>query len=407
MVKGLSNRDAVVAMVLAMMGTGITFMPYAFKSAGYLNAIFLMTFFGMGTAVSCYCISYTAKRSKQDSPTYSSLASSISTTLGYAVNISIFFNGYLAAVNFYRYLSDLITRNSHYIRSLTSDYERSRKIVVLILAAPFLYLSSKKTLSGLVVTSYLSIASVSYLAFLMVYLFLTVGTSCAVGEAKAFNGSLGEAVPFFISSMVCQANMVKIYTEMKTRSSRSIIIVSLGAAIGGMLINGLIGLFGYLVFGDGVSGEIITELSDMDSLINRRLREGWDKSNIMSGMAIYGMMLTLFGGYPVQVNPVVDMILKLLPGERRTEMSRRIIVVLLFLIAMSLNLMEELKTKVIKKFLGATFSNSVAFVYPFIYYLSTRKERSFVSSFMCILMIGMSIIVSIYTVFRFAVDGTK
>ncbi|KAG5859083.1 transmembrane amino acid transport protein [Encephalitozoon hellem] len=400
MIKGLSNRDAVVAMVLAMMGTGITFMPYAFKSAGYLNAIFLMVFFAIGTAISCYCISYAAKYSGHENPTYSSLASNISTALGYIVNVSIFFNGYIAAVNFYRYLSDLIVRNSHYIQNLTSDYEKSRKVVVLILAIPFLYLSSKKTLSGLAFTTYLSIASVIYLAFLMIYLFFTVGSTFADGKPKPFNESLGESVPFFISSMVCQANMVKIYGEMEKKSNKNIIIVSLGAAIGGMLINCLIGFFGYFVFGDGVSGEIMSELSDMNNPINKYLRSGWDKNNIMSGMAVYGMMLTLFGGYPLQVNPVVDMIFKFLPVEKRTEVNRKVIVILLFLIAVSLNLMEELKTKVMKKYLGATFSNSVAFVYPFVYYLSTKKEKSLASKSVCTLMIGMSIVVSIYTIFR-------
>lgn len=400
MIKGLSNKDAVVAMVLAMMGTGITFMPYAFKSAGYLNAMFLMIFFAMGTAISCYCISYSAKYSGHENPTYSSIASNISTTLGYIVNVSIFFNGYLAAVNFYRYLSDLIVKNSYYIQNLTDDYEKSRKVVVLILAVPFLYLSSKKTLSGLTFTTYLSIASVMYLAFLMAYLFFTVGSTFAIGEAKPFNESLGESVPFFISSMVCQANMVKIYAEMEEKSNRNIMIVSLGAANGGMLVNCLIGFFGYFVFGDGVSGEIITELSDMDNPVNRHLRSGWDKNNIMSGMAVYGMMLTLFGGYPIQVNPVIDMIFKLLPVEKRTEVNRKGIVVLLFLVAVFLNLMQELKTKVIKKFLGATFSNSVAFVYPFVYYLSTKKEKSLLSTSLCMFMIGMSVTVSLYTVFK-------
>ncbi|AFN84144.1 putative amino acid permease [Encephalitozoon romaleae SJ-2008] len=400
MIKGLSNKDAVVAMVLSMVGTGITFMPYAFKSAGYLNAIFLMIFFAMGTAVSCYCISYAAKYSGHENPTYSSIASSISTTLGYIVNVSIFFNGYLAAVNFYRYLSDLIVGNSYYIQNLTSDYEKSRKVVVLILAVPFLYLSSKKTLSGLALTTYLSIASVLYLAFLMAYLFFTVGSTFAIGEVKPFNESLGESVPFFISSMVCQANMVKIYAEMENKSNRNIMIVSLGAATGGMLVNCLIGLSGYFVFGDGVSGEIITELSDMNNPVNKHLRSGWDKKNIMSGMAVYGMMLTLFGGYPIQVNPVVDMIFKNLPVEKRTEVNRKGIVILLFLVAIFLNLMQELKTKVIKKFLGATFSNSVAFVYPFVYYLSIKKEKSLLSTSVCIFMIGMSVMVSLYTIFK-------
>lgn len=401
MSEGLNNRDAIVAMVLAMLGTGIAFMPYAFKSSGYLNALLPMGFFAAGTVISCYCIAYAAKRSKQEGPTYSSLASDISKALEYAVNTSIFFNGYLAAVNFYRYLSDLIVKNSSYIQGLTDSHESSRKLVVLVLAIPFLYLSSKRTLSGLAFTTYLSIASASYLAFLMIYLFFAVGSTCATGDPKPFNGSLGEAVPFFISSMVCQANMVKIYGEMKNKGSKDIVVVSLGAAAGGMLINGMIGFFGYHVFGDAVSGEIITELSDMNNPVNKRLRDGWDKSNIMSRMAIWGMTLTLLGGYPVQVNPVVDMIFKLLPSRRKTESGRMGIVVVLFLVAVALNLMEELKTKVIKKFLGATFSNSVAFVYPFIYYLSVTKERSLVSTAACILMMGISITVSIYTVFKF------
>ncbi|TBU13974.1 putative amino acid permease [Ordospora colligata] len=403
----LSNKDAIVTMILSMMGTGVTFMPYAFMSAGYLNAISLMLFFGLGTVGSCYCISYVVKHSKENSPTYSSLAHDISKYLGYLVNVSIFFNGYLAAVNFYRYLSDMIVNNSSFIREVTDNVENSRKIVVLAMAIPFIYLSMKKTLSGLAFTSYMSVISVSYLAFLMIYLFFSVGTECATGGVKATNQSLRSAVPVFISSMVCQGNMVKIYLEMKNKSSTNVLIVSSGAVIGAILINGLTGLFGYFVFGESIDGEIMSELSKMDSPVNKLIRKGWDKNNIMPKMATFGMTLTLFGGYPVQLVPVIEMLFKAFPESKRTEMNRKAIVILLFIVCILLNLLKELKTKIIKRFLGATFSNSVAFVYPFIYYMCISKKRSMSATIMCISMIVISVSVSVYTIANFLRNGLE
>lgn len=401
----LSNRGAIITMITTMLGTGVTFMPCTFRSVGYVNAISLILFFGVATFFSCCSISLAAKRSKQATPTYSSLGSEISTLLGHVVNVSIFFNGYLAGINFYRYLSDLIVKNSSYMRNLADSQEVSRKITVLVLAAPFFYLLLKKTLSGLALTSYLCVVSISYLALLMIYLYATVGSSCADGQARPFNTSLGEGIPFFISSMVCQANMVKVYTEMRGKTTRDIVIVSAGAAIGGMLINGLTGFFGYVVFGESIRSEILTVLSDSNTAVNREVRRGWDKGNITTRLAVYGVMLVLFGGYPVQVSPVAEMIFRLLPEDKKTETGRKAVITVLFLVCMLLALVEGLGTKVVKTFSGATFSNSIAFVYPFVYYLSTRNKLVTIPGILCVSMIALSVWVSVYTVVKLVVAG--
>lgn len=404
MVRELTNSEAIVSMVTTMMGTGVTFMPYAFKSAGYIMGTLFIIFNGMITFFSCYCISYAAKHSKKDNPTYSGLATGISRSMGYVVNISIFFNGYLAGINFYRYLTDLIIRNSEYIRNISNNDENSRKVLVFILAGPFFYLLLKKKLSGLVIISYLSVMSISYLTFLMIYLYFSL-ESRINGEIRPFNSSFGEGIPFFISSMVCQANMVRVYNEMKSKSHRDIIVVSLGAAVGGVLINGLTGLFGYLALGESIKDEVLTMLSNRDSSVNVFIRKGWDKNNIMSKMAVYGMMVVLFCGYPMQIAPVVEMLFKLLPETKRTEVNRKLIIVTLFLICISLTLVKALYPKTIKKFCGAVFSNPVAFVYPFVYYLSVKRNIVSASGVLCTLMILLSAGISIRAIINIVAEN--
>lgn len=387
-------------MVTAMIGTGITFMPFAFRCVGYINAMLLIAFFGTVTFFSCLSIAHAAKHSGQDSPSYSSLAASISAPMAHIVNVSLFFNGYLTAINFYRYLSELLVENSPFVRSLAGSDEAARRIVVLVLAVPFFYLLMKKTLSALAFTSYLSIASASYLVFLMVYLYLTIGESGAEGRAQPFNTSFAEGIPFFVSSMTCQASMFKVYGEMRTRTTRDIVAVSLFTALGGMLIMGLTGLGGYLVFGEVLDGNVLVLLSSTSSPVSRAVRNGWDKNSIMCRMVVYCMMLVMFGGYPVQIAPVVDMLFKLLPDARKTETSRRMVVALLFVVCVLLALVKNLKTKVIKTICGAVFSNPIAFAYPFVYFLHAQKRLRAVTTAPCLAMIAMSIVICVWTVVR-------
>jgi amino acid permease len=398
----MSRKTAVVSMITTMFGTGINWMPYVFGRVGYAHALLLIALVGVATSVSCYFIAYAAKKSPTTHPTYASLSSELSPMLSYFVSVALFFNSYLTNINFCKYLSLLLIRNSSLLRGLGRDEESARAVVVLLLTPPFLYLVMKKNISALYITSYVTVMSVSYIALLMTLLYSFLGESCADKRAMPFKNDFKTALPFLISCMVCQANMVKFYVEMEDKSEGSIVAVSVSAAIGGALINSVVGLFGYLVLGDGLNTEILSYLSDPDSRINIRLAELGDKYNVLSRIATYSAMLILFGGFPVQFNPLSDIILRYLPENKRTDQVRKLVILLLFVLCMLFAMIRNLEITTIKRFTGAVFSNPIAFVYPFLYYVHAKGLSFGVLQGIGVAMMTVSIgvgLISIYALF--------
>jgi amino acid permease len=393
----MSRKTAIVSMITTMFGAGINWMPYVFGRVGYVNALAILALVGIATSISCYFMACAAKESPQKYPTYSSLSSEISPALSYFVSITLFFNSYLTNVNFCKYLSLLLVQNFSFLRVLADDKESARAVVVLLLFAPFLYLVMKKDISSLYITSYITVISVSYIAFLMALFYLFLGSSCAEKAAVPLSSDFRTALPFLISSMVCQANMVKFYVEMEDKSENSIVLVSIGATVGGALINGLTGLCGYLVFGE-IGTEILSYLSDPKSAINLRLAEIGDKHNVVSKFAIYSSMLILFGGFPVQFSPLSEIILNYFPEDRRTERARKLTILFLFITCMLIAMIRGLEIQTIKRLTGAAFSSPIAFVYPFIYYVYARGFALTVLHVIGVAMAAASVAIGIVSV---------
>lgn len=392
---GLSVTSAIVTMVTSMMGTGINYMPYAFKSVGYIRGILLINGVGILTFFSLYAISIAANRSKDPSPTYSSLSTRISKYLKVLVDISIFSSCFGVNVVFYRYLAGLIMVMLPVNRYV--DLEVGRKIVVGVLAVPFLLLSLKKDLSSLKVTSYITVASVTYLAMLMGNYWLFIGERCVEEPAQKFGSQFSSGISCFMLALSCQANMVKTYTELEHKSSGNIIKVAMGASFLGTLIYGSVGLCGYFVFGNTIKSSIIDILIDPKAGINTYLVNSTiDKYALSSKIACIGAMLVLFGAFPVQMNPLVGIPLSYFMQEgRNIDVIRKKVVFVLMPMFLFLGMMEKLNIDTVLQMVGATAINLVSFTYPSIYYLYFRKRMDLMSILSVAVIIG-SILSMIY-----------
>ncbi|KAG5859931.1 amino acid permease [Encephalitozoon hellem] len=395
MKSGLSVTSAIVTMVTSMMGTGINYMPYAFKSVGYIRGILLINSVGILTFFSLYAISIAANRSKDPSPTYPSLSTRISKYLKVLVDMSIFSSCFGVNIVFYRYLTELIMMMlpvDTYV-----EYEVGRKIIIGVLAIPFLLLSLKKDLSSLKVTSYITVASVTYLAVLMGGYCLFIGGKCAEEPIQRFGSNFSKGISCFMLALSCQANMVKTYTELEHKSPGNIIKVAMGASFFGTLIYGSVGLCGYIVFGHSIRSSIIDILVDPKSNINAYLMNNTiDKYALSSRIACIGAMLVLFGAFPVQMNPLVGIPLSYFVREGRdASATRKKVVFILMLIFLSLGMIEKLNIDTVLQMVGATAINLVSFTYPSIYYLYFRKRMDLMSVLSVAVCIG-SILSMVY-----------
>jgi len=393
---GLTVSSAIVTMVTSMMGTGINYMPCAFKFIGYVLGVSFILLIGALTFFSLYAVSIAASKSSDPNPSYSSLSIPISKMFKIIVDVSIFSSCFGANISFYRYLGKLILKMFPMIVTYIGNEEMSRKIVVSILAIPFFFLAAQKNLSNLKITSYITVISVTYLAILMVTYCTFIGGSCATEAIKPFESRISDGVPFFILAMACQANMVKVYTELEHKSTQNIIKVSLGAALFGTLIYGLVGMCGYVVFGHSIDTTIIDSLIDSKSSINVYLMEKtFDKYAISSRAACIGAMLVLFGGFPVQLNPIAGILVSYFIRDKADEGGLRPKVTLVLMsILLGLALVEDINIDTLLKLVSSTAVNLSSFLYPSIYYIYYSRKRDAMN--ILSLLVGIMSIVAMF-----------
>lgn len=371
----LSVGAGIVTMITSMMGMGINFMPCAFRYVdigyGCVSGIIFIAMVGVFTFFSLYLISIAASRSKNPVPSYSSLSASISRILKVMVDVSVFCCCFGTNISFYRYLADLILDVFPGLVTVAYGREIARKIVVSTLAIPFFFLAAQKNLSNLKITSYITVASVAYLVVLMGAYSIFIGEKCARNPIGKMEPKISDGVPYFILGMACQTNMVKVYTELENKSKQSIFKVAFGAAFFGTLIYGLVGVCGYIVFGRSVDSSIIDSLIDLESPINKYLvTNTFDKYALTSRAACIGAMLVLFGGFPVQLNPISGILVSYFSGENSNESRMRVRMTFILIVALlSLALIENFNIDTVLKLVSATAINLISFFYPPVYYI--------------------------------------
>lgn len=402
MEEGLTVVSGIVMMGTSMMGTGINYMPCAFNYVdsghGCLEGALTVVGIGVLTFFSLCAVATAASRSKDPSPTYSSIASPMSRAFRMLVDISVFSCCFGANVAFYRNLGELVPKLFPFIERYIGNKEVARKMVVSVLAIPFFILGSKKNLSNLKITSYITVASVVYLAVLMVGYSVLIGGEVAEPPCEGFEPDVSKGIPYLILGMACQANMVKVYSELRYKSIANIVKIALGTAIFGTLIYGLVGMCGYIVFGRGVTTTIIESLIDPESPINRYLRENTlDKYALTSRAACVGAILVLFGAFPIQLNPLSGILVDYFKGVGDNRNMLRIgMAFLLVMSLLSFALVEDINTDTVLGLVGATSVNLTSFLYPFIYYIHYREKKASIMSVLAGAVGAMSIVAMFY-----------
>lgn len=386
----LSSFSAISLLVSTMMGTGITFMPFAFRYMGYIGSWSMLIYVGFCTFFSLLAISSVVKDKQDDSCTYASLARDVSSYEYTFVNVSMFFNCFLSNVSFYRFLSDIFISTFPIFRSLHDNREMSRKIAAVLFAPILLYLSLKKQLVQLKFSGWISFVSVSFLALLTITYSILIGNRAYKSTFNQFNTGFKYGIPFFFPSMVCESSMIDVCKKLNNKSRLNIVFISLMTAICGILLYGLVGHCGYIVFGECIKNTIIDELADMNSVLNVYVRNNtFDKYNIMSRLSVYSMICVLVCGFPISMVPVTDMFMTYFSKGR----SRNSVILILFFTCLFLVFIEKLNIKTIKRVSGAIFSSSVGLVHPFIFHLySNLKEKKLRKIYFVICTISILII---------------
>lgn len=364
-----------INLVNTALGAGMLAMPYAYRSQGIALATFNIAFFGLLTGIGLMLQVYIsgflpAKESSFFQAcriTYPSLA--------------IFFDLAIALKCFGVCVSYLVIAGS--LMPLVTDYfgyETSRMtwlILSMVVVSP---ISFKKSLSSLKNVSVIALASVVYLLVIVIGHYLVGDTLSERGHISWLQPESSKGVittiPIIVFAFTCAQNMFASINEMADRrvtAYRNVIIVSMVISSAVYVV---IGLSGYLSFGDKVG----------DNIISMYHPSFW---TTLGRLAI--VLLVLFS-YPLMFHPARVSIENILNAIRlhsatdettqlltcnRVHSQRQHVAVTVIVLVLSFVLASTLESlELILSFVGATGATSVSFILPGVFgYALSKSSR--------------------------------
>lgn len=273
-------RSGSINLLNTIIGAGILAMPYGLRCNGLVFGAVLIVWSSITSAFGLYLQNKVAKYTQQQlAVSYFSLCQ-----LTYP-QLSVIFDGAIAikcfgvGVSYLVVIGDLMPKilESAGVDELSLWMERNVWITLFMVSmvAPLSYL---KKLDSLKYTSVVALFSVVYLICLVIAHFFTdVDTERTVTLVGPVSWKLTlSSFPIFVFAYTCHQNMFAIINELKsdekdgstTRQANVIIRNAIATACASYLV---VGILGYLTFGNDVNANIITMYpkNSIASLIGR------------------------------------------------------------------------------------------------------------------------------------------
>lgn len=277
-------KSGAINLLNTILGAGILAMPYGLKSNGLLFGSLLVCWLAATSIFGLYLQNKVAKyTSQQGAVSYFSLAQITYPHFSIVFDSAIVIKCFGVGVSYLVVIGDLMPKIIQALGVGVSAQswllERNVWITAfMVLVAPLSYL---KKLDSLKYTSFLALFSIVYLMCLVVVHFFQrhelmpnpvidiVGPVLVANTLRSF--------PVFVFAYTCHQNMFAIINELspssssglQTRQANHIILYSICTAAVCYLI---VGISGYLTFGNAVNGNIITMYpTDLTALLVGRL----------------------------------------------------------------------------------------------------------------------------------------
>lgn len=255
-------------------------------------------------------------------------------------------------------------------------------------------LSFLRRLDSLKYTSVVALISIAYLVILVVAHFIKGDTKQERGNIRVVQPESAVAVlssfPVIVFAYTCHQNMFSILNEISNNShfrTTAVVVTSIGAAA---FLYILVGVTGYLSFGNAVGGNVVAMYSP----------------SISSTIGKAAIVILVMFSYPLQVHPCrasVDAVLKWRPrrtadsannspsrsvllqppskpstkpkgddmGETRFAAITTAIIILSYIVAMTVSSLEK-----VLAYVGSTGSTSISFILPGLFYYKISSPES-------------------------------
>ncbi|EGW30485.1 uncharacterized protein SPAPADRAFT_63306 [Spathaspora passalidarum NRRL Y-27907] len=274
-------KSGTINLLNTIVGAGILAMPFGLKANGLLFGCILIVWSSLTSAFGLYLQNKVAKYTDQrGAVSYFSLAQLTYPKLSIVFDSAISIKCFGVGVSYLVVIGDLMPKIMESAKVKPESILMARNFWISVFMVIIVPLSYLKKLDSLKYASFLALFSVVYLICLVLEHYFVRDVDVP-GKHIDYFGPISltstlSSFPIFVFAYTCHQNMFAIINELKpcekdgsqTRQSNIIIRNSICTALVSYLI---VGIFGYLTFGNTVNGNIITlyPKSSISSLIGR------------------------------------------------------------------------------------------------------------------------------------------
>ncbi|KAH3677065.1 hypothetical protein WICMUC_001971 [Wickerhamomyces mucosus] len=279
-----TTQSSIINLTKTIVGAGLLAIPFGFKAQGIFLGVSLIFLAGLASSYGLYIISKVSKKLETGQETSCFALCAITyPKLTLLFDFSIFIQCFGVAISYLILVGDLVP-------SLFDDYiTRTQAIVLsLIIIGPLI---SFKKLDSLKFGSLIGLTAIAYLTLLIIsHSIFDQGDNLTKGHIKYFEiGSIAEILSSFsiiIFAFTAAQNISTIINEIQDKNNLNFVILSANGIAGLLFI--IVGLAGYLQFGDNLKGNIILE---------------YDSNLISTKIGKFSLTLMVILSYPLMFHP--------------------------------------------------------------------------------------------------------
>lgn len=379
-----SIGSCVANLANTIIGTGMLAMPDVLSSTGIIPGMILILFCAFMSSFGLYLLSLCSDKLPPRSASFNAIAKITYPTAAMYFDLAIALKCFGVSISYLLILGQLVpplvTSFFHHLTPSQVDppsWLLSRHFWITVFVILLSPLASMRQLNSLRHTSYVSIFSAGYLLLIVVL--------CAVHSPiplpPAGNISLGRfdasaisKFPVLVFAFTCAQNFFPVKNELRsnTRSRTTTVIgSSIGVASG---LYEIIGVLGYVTFGDNVNSNVMSMYPDTSIFIS------------FGRLAI--VILVLFS-YPLQVHPCRNSLDKVIRTKSEKEKAlalqdedseddeiikhppsktkHTILTISILLLTWAASMVVTQLDKVLA-FVGSTGSTIISFILPGLFY---------------------------------------
>lgn len=256
-----------------ILGSGTLAVPFAIASSGWLLGNLVMLAIALITRYSVFLLLTASNRAGYHcAKTYESIGHYTMGVFGTMLaEFTFIFGGFGTLVSYFIFITDL------FAAVFGIDARHKWLVTVLCLSCVILPLSLTRKIGKLRLSSVLAILSITYVvAFVFVAFLIVVNSEPAIDfsrvQAVRFEPGSVYTVTLLIGAFACHNTALPVYDELRSRSITRMNRAVMGAIGIAFVLYEVIGLFGYLQFGDATQDNILLNFSDAYVAANPLLR---------------------------------------------------------------------------------------------------------------------------------------